>query len=48
MTAYLPEIAKVFDSTSRRGYSSSRHSFRPRAYAVLTRADADGSEESHG
>ena len=47
MPAYLPENAKQFEFLLRRSYSSPRHSFRPRAYVVLTREETVGSEEAH-
>ena len=47
MTAYHTEKFKQFAFGLRRTYSSVRHSFRPRAYVVLTREEAVGSEEAH-
>jgi|GEM_PF-1525726 hypothetical protein len=47
MPAYLPVNAKQFEFLLRRSYSSPRHSFRPRAYVVLTREETVGSEEAH-
>lgn len=47
MPAYLSVNAKQFEFLLRRSYSSPRHSFRPRAYVVLTREETVGSEEAH-
>lgn len=47
MTAYPTVKPKQFAFSLRRTYSSVRHSFRPRAYVVLTREEAVGSEEAH-
>ena len=47
MTAYPAVKPKQFAFGLRRTYSSVRHSFRPRAYVVLTREEAVGSEEAH-
>lgn len=47
MTAYHTVKPKQFAFGLRRTYSSVRHSFRPRAYVVLTREEAVGSEEAH-
>ncbi len=47
MFAYPTVNAKQFAFSLRQSYSSPRHSFRPRAYVVLTRNETVGSEEAH-
>lgn len=47
MPAYHTVKPKQFAFILRQTYSSARHSFRPRAYVVLTREEAAGSEEAH-
>lgn len=47
MSAYLPVKTIQFAFSLRQSYSSPRHSFRPRAYVVLTREETVGSEGAH-